>query len=502
MLIQTRCLLILASSVVAVALPITSEGFRDVSKFTAKSPTSTGSLSQALAPPNSCSFDGRLGVCVATCPAASPQKSSLCPNPNDVCCIQASPPTPPGPPPTPPGPPPTPPGPAVPSTPPPKAPAGSSPLRTTWKIENKQLQVSTNEGGYTPFLIRGVAWGPTQIGDGPGDPFHYPSAVWKPDIEAMRAMGANSVKSYDFNITLDHTSAFDTLYNGGKNPIYTVPCIWIPAINFYDDPTAPSDSTRDLVKKYANMTANYADHPAVIGCSIGGEINQHPHVGEKGFLDVMALSTAAARKGIASRNGGDGNAKMLFTTFVDDQDSSLSTGEQYGADIDIWGADVYGPSLQQNLDRYRSGNHKAPLAFTEYGLPFSTRDGSGKGIPLEGDDEVNASKALLSQVHEIEKDYARHDAVTVGGFLFEWSDEWWKKGNPSAHDWGGNKVTNFPGGYWDEEWFGLNSIFAQDGDVDGRTPRTIVSLLADLWGGSAPSAPAKTSATAALRMQT
>ena len=103
MLIQTRCLLILASSVVAVALPITSEGFRDVSKFTAKTPTSTGSLSQALAPPNSCSFDGRLGVCVATCPAASPQKPSLCPNPNDVCCIEASPPS------------------SVPTTPPPKA---------------------------------------------------------------------------------------------------------------------------------------------------------------------------------------------------------------------------------------------------------------------------------------------------------------------------------------------------------------------------------------------
>ena len=220
MLIQTRCLLILASSVVAVALPVTSETFRDISKFIAKSPTSAGSLSQALTPPNSCSFDGRLGVCVATCPAVSPQKSSLCPNPSDVCCIQASPPTPPGPPPTPPGP-------AVPSTPPPKAPRGVPPRGTPF----------CNAGGLD--AEKRAVYTCTQ-------------GASSKNIERLRVSYGVAASHLD-QLAPDQSTSLYAIARRKKNPIYPLRFTWIEG---YLTNLAPQDEKPPELRIYVNKSSS------------------------------------------------------------------------------------------------------------------------------------------------------------------------------------------------------------------------------------------------------
>jgi hypothetical protein len=54
--------------------------------------------------------------------------------------------------------------------------------------------------------------------------------------------------------------------------------------------------------------------------------------------------------------------------------------------------------------------------------------------------------------------------VCVSGFIFDWSDEYWKAGDASNHLGGpdqGFKGGAFAGGYADEAWYGITSAVDQ-----------------------------------------
>ena len=77
------------------------------------------------------------------------------------------------------------------------------------------------------------------------------------------------------------------------------------------------------------------------------------------------------------------------------------------------------------------------------------------------------------------------EQLVVGGFLFEFSDEWWKSGAFEAHDRSGFSNPNFPFGHMAEEYFGLFQISQQTaGNTNILTPRPIVSKLTHLWTDS------------------
>jgi hypothetical protein len=54
--------------------------------------------------------------------------------------------------------------------------------------------------------------------------------------------------------------------------------------------------------------------------------------------------------------------------------------------------------------------------------------------------------------------------VCVGGFIFDWCDEYWKGNDPNVHQGGPDQNFNggaFAGGYWDEAWFGVTGAVDQ-----------------------------------------
>jgi hypothetical protein len=74
--------------------------------------------------------------------------------------------------------------------------------------------------------------------------------------------------------------------------------------------------------------------------------------------------------------------------------------------------------------------------------------------------------------------------LTIGGIAFEFSDEWWKSGNPAQHDSGGFANAAFPDGMMNEEWWGLFSVSAAGGGaVDHLTPRAAFAHLQQSWAG-------------------
>jgi hypothetical protein len=113
-----------------------------------------------------------------------------------------------------------------------------------------------------------------------------------------------------------------------------------------------------------------------------------------------------------------------------------------------------------------------PLLFTEFGCPASTRDSGGNVIQMPNN---AAGQAQYWLAHW--NDMMANRAVCQGGFTFVWSDEWWKAGTPLVHDAINNAAGAFAGGWWDEEWFGLNGI-APNGNVNTpwqqRPPDTLL----------------------------
>jgi hypothetical protein len=363
----------------------------------------------------------------------------------------------------------------------------------------------------TPFFIKGVDYGPNQI-DSYADPNPLDNAnepVWKPDLAAMRAAGVNAVKLYAINLKsfqpyvyilgndhklLDYETGkidkfLDQAWNNGDHPIYVVLSVFFGG----DDILRPKYV--DALKTVYNLMATeYAAHPAVMGISIGSEINSrtliHNPVWWKGLNEVSDSITKAYEAVNAQ--------KINTTTMVDDGLETVRAGELAKFKVDAWGVDVYRGRTMGRLWNEISEDTARPVIIAEYGAssayypPSSARydfatgsctdypPGTGEkpyyGLPpphpWELARELPKSPGANPRMQFL-VEYATRNAteifthrapiaggLTSGGFYFEWNDEWWKSGWPFLHIGGfeGNKIINnaeFPGCYDDQAWFGL-----------------------------------------------
>ncbi|MBZ0165566.1 MAG: hypothetical protein K8I00_02080, partial [Candidatus Omnitrophica bacterium] len=178
-------------------------------------------------------------------------------------------------------------------------------------------------------------------------------------------------------------------------------------------------------------------------------------------------------------------------------------------DVDLWGFNVYrGNSLNTFFAQWREAFPNKPLMLTEFGTDaYNTVAGAV--------DEQQQADNFQSLWREIFRNLSAHDPArqAVGGFAFEWNDEWWKHVDPANHDSGGfplvrdfpdmvrgngpnniNQVTFYghpDAGWSNEEYYGLLDLF--------RVPRIAYSTLDNEY--SSMSVPAE-NITLAARSQT
>jgi hypothetical protein len=210
---------------------------------------------------------------------------------------------------------------------------------TKWSTDGVVINLQVGAQQPSQFIIQGVNYEPNQIGGSasipPFNDLFYTNSVntwgplWDRDIEALRAMGVNSIRTYgvwkwepgfangappphnrqpvqdglaDFWQLLDFTAAtaeadnqfcdpddpsiyafkhpshlpfLDKLWNNGVNPIY----VWLGLAVPLDlvDPNVSADRKDNLRQFYRYiakwLAKKYANHPAVIGFVIGNEID-------------------------------------------------------------------------------------------------------------------------------------------------------------------------------------------------------------------------------------
>ena len=385
------------------------------------------------------------------------------------------------------------------------------------------------------MVIKGMNYSPVPIGTKPGnEPYgdyfvlNYRN-VWKPDLAMMRAAGINAIKLYAGDPyknagppgSCGNWKAFlDECYNGGVNPIYVVMFSYVQGGVI----AAGGAAYQRYLNDYEMMVKSTIRHPAVLGYCIGNEIFDGVATNPQFWTNFGALVDRADGAGVSM------NCKpFLMTAITDDYTPQASwpaikEGEKSGklSKLDAWGLNVYrGPKIggdgNSPFTQYKalmtSLKRSKPFILAEWGTPHSTRPigtygkAGGGVLPINLDsisesemgkgkpyfDATTTAKFLTSQWNTIKANIAaKNDQVCVGGFIFDWCDEYWKGNDPNNHVGGPNQAFMggaFAGSYYDEAWFGVTSAVAQSDYGSGkpdiqRTPYKAYDAVKQFYGSS------------------
>jgi hypothetical protein len=317
-----------------------------------------------------------------------------------------------------------------------------------------------------PFTVKGVGYQPIPIGK-TGESLEHRQEMYdniqirERDFPLLRDMNANTIRTWSEVLS---ESWLDDLYNDGKDPIYVLMGFWINCRENYGD--------QSIRQKYINRFKEYVnkfkDHPAVLAWMLGNENNLSYCSSQDYIDDFYSLCNELARVAYEIEEDKyhpvgivNGDLFNMGAEPANSDDDSLKY-------IDFWGINVYpGESFGRWFDDYKLLSGK-PLLITEYGIDaLDNRTGS--------EYEETQAEWVLRQWREINQ-----ADVTIGSILMEYSDEWWKAGNPSNHNNGGYETNRHPDGYSNEEWWGVMRT-TPDGVIDKTEKRRVYYALKKEW---------------------
>ncbi|MBM4328025.1 MAG: hypothetical protein FJ118_12785 [Deltaproteobacteria bacterium] len=364
--------------------------------------------------------------------------------------------------------------------------------RTVWSVSGRTILLDGK-----PFFAKGVNYSPTPVGgsynwDPFGDWFTRSwRGIYQRDLPLIRAMGANAMRihslfafpptdanyenvdalDFDSPEVADHLDFLDKAWDGGQDPLYVLITIPVDKLRgFYqgDDRLRAEDSERvyRFYKKLARWAARkYGSHPAVMGFSIGNECND--------ALDLPGAPVFWERiDELARIVKAEAPDKLVTSVWFPQPKEHFLKYPRLLLDkrFDVIGMNLYDGPLKNSefWELYNSwaqerGLNK-PVIVTEFGTP-ACRHGVNGRIEETAQSallQVQWALALWKQIADrsVLSDPGR--GITSGGFVFAWSDEWWKTrdqhGHAAIQDPGKIQQDFLAGGWLDDECFGINSI--------------------------------------------
>jgi hypothetical protein len=305
-------------------------------------------------------------------------------------------------------------------------------------------QTDGAESAPEPFDLRGVSWSPAERGAGFPDSGAYLRAADR-DLPLMRAANINTVKTY---LPVDR-AVLDRVAAEGMVAIVTV------LARSGDD--------------FGSAVESLRDHPGVLMWLVGNEWNFNR------LYDSCSLEACYARVAeVAAQVKRLDPRHPVATSFAPAGELPTAADLQRLAAVDVWGLNIYSqPGFFNRFANWRllmqQAGMKRPFFFSEYGTDaYDNRAGR--------EDEANQAATLRRQTGEIRAQLSARDPVLpcLGGTPFEWNDEWWKHGNPTAHDTAGFANGGVAGDLFaNEEWWGIV-------DVD-RRPRQAYQALKEAY---------------------
>ena len=366
---------------------------------------------------------------------------------------------------------------------------------TTYKDENGwKLQVNGQD-----YFIKGVVWGYTPRGQnytynlwGYSDDFIR--KVLDYEFGLMRAMGINTIRS--FGMIPPKWITYIYRKHGIMtvvNPLmgrygYNVDGQWIPFTD-YSDPRTREVLRRDMLE----YVRQYKDVPGVLMFAFGNESNYGLSWSsfEIENLPEGEQNTAKARYLYSLWNEVVADGKAIDPnhpfTIVNGDIQYIDLIAELCPDLDLLGSNVYRGNGFYGLWKDVEEKLDLPVVFFEFGSDaFNARSFS--------EDQVSQAVILKDQWQEMyNKAYGNgEEGNAIGGYIFEWRDEWWKylqienldiqdtnaswSNKAYMFDWAEGKNN------MNEEWFGITALGTENSDgVFTARPRMAYDVLAEVF---------------------
>ena len=367
---------------------------------------------------------------------------------------------------------------------------------TTYKDANGwKLQVNGND-----FYVKGVVWGYAP----PGTTYTYslwnqPEDIIKTVVDKefrmMQQANINAIRTFAIVPPKWVTYIYD---NYGimtvVNPLMgrygaSIDGVWVAQTD-YSDPR-----TREVLKEEVlAVVEEFKDVRGVLMFALGNESNyglswsssfeiENLPVGEQQrekakFLYSLFGEVINAGKEIAPNH--------LFT-IVNGDIQYLDLIVENGSNWDVLGTNSYRGISFTDLWSRVDAEYDKPVLFFEFGSDaFNARD-----FREDQAAQANYLRGMWQEMYR--KSYGNgEEGNAIGGFVFEWRDEWWKYKQTENLDiqdtpasWGnGGYAFDFVEGQnnMNEEWFGITRIGQLDDDGYWISePRMAVDVLTQIW---------------------
>ncbi len=323
------------------------------------------------------------------------------------------------------------------------------------------------------FMVYGMNWGYIPIGE------NYNFNLWdQPDdviraaldneMPLLKAMGVNAIRIYAgipprwVQYIYENYGIYCVINHLVARYGFTLDGTWIPNVD-YSDPRLRAAVTAEVL----DMIETYKDTPGVLMWLLGNENNYG--------LSWSSFEIEALPEGERDQ----ARARYLYSLFGDlitkikAEDTThpvaIANGDlQYidiiaeeCRDLDVFGSNVYRGISARDFFAVVKEKLGVPAMFTEFGSDaFNAR--------TMKEDQVMQAYYLLGQWEEIYEQSAGKGRVgnAIGGFIFQWSDGWWKYRQDERLDIHDTNASWPNGGYYDyvegennmnEEWWGITA---------------------------------------------
>lgn len=320
-----------------------------------------------------------------------------------------------------------------------------------------------------PYTVRGVNWACYPVGTNYAynfwdEPDSVVTAQLDYEMGLLRDMGVNTVRIYAgipprwITYIWEHygirTMVNCTLGRYGVR----VRGDWDPHTDYAD-----ADVCLQLVEEAGAMAETYRGTAGLLCYLLGNENNYGLFWDGPETEDIPVPDTLSTERAIALYAAVNESAKAVkavdpqsLVTLVNGDVLFLDLVETLCPDVDILGVNTYrGPSFTDLFDTV-AGRSSKPLLLTEFGS-------DAYNVLLEAEEQDGQAAIDLANWQEILAEY--NAGRCLGGFTFQFSDEWWKHGQDVRLDEHDTEPSWHNGGYafdyvrgrenMNEEWFGL-----------------------------------------------
>ncbi len=367
---------------------------------------------------------------------------------------------------------------------------------TTYKDENGwKLQVNGED-----YYMKGVVWGYTPRGQNYtynlfGQSDDSIRKILDYEFGLMAKMGVNTIRSF----TMIPPQWVTYIYREHGimsviNPLmgrygYNVNGKWIPFTD-YSDPLTRETLKRDMQE----FVVRYKDVPGVLMFAFGNESNYGLSWSsfEIENLPEGEQNTAKARFLYSLWNEVTEAGKAVDPnhpfTIVNGDIQYIDLIAELIPNLDLLGTNAYRGTSFTGLWREVSEKLDIPVVFFEFGSDaFNARNFA--------EDQRSQALVLKDQWQEMYNKAAGNgeEGNSIGAFVFEWRDEWWKYLQIENLDIQDNNASWSNQAYlfdWaegknnmNEEWFGITALGPENSDgVSTARPRMAYDVLTDVFG--------------------